>query len=85
MAKFILASTFVTILALPSIALADDAVKAEQTEEGYGYIFHDDPMTGNANAAGAARIKVRPRGVRRTLIRPRTNFVPEMLLSIEQL
>ncbi len=81
----LLACTFITILALPAVAQAETAVQTEKNEDGYGYIFHDDPMTGNTGAAESARIKVRPQGIRRTLIRPRTNFVPEMLKSVEML
>ena len=81
----LLASTFITILAIPAVAQAETAVETEKNDDGYGYIFRDDPMTGNTGAAESACIKVRPQGIRRTLIRPRTHFVPEMLKSVEML
>ena len=54
-------------------------------EEGYGYEFGDDPLSAGGFGPNDATIKVRPGPVRRTLIRPRTSFVPEMLKSVENL
>lgn len=53
--------------------------------EGYGYEFADDPLTAGGFGPTDATIRVRPGPVRRTLIRPRTSFVPEMLKSVENL
>jgi hypothetical protein len=61
------------------------AQAAKDTEEGYGYEFEDDPLTGGGFGPNDATIRVRPGPVRRTLIRPRTSFVPEMLKSVENL
>jgi hypothetical protein len=54
-------------------------------EDGYGYEFGDDPLSAGGFGPNDATIKVRPGPVRRTLIRPRTSFVPEMLKSVENL
>ncbi len=54
-------------------------------DEGYGYEFADDPLTAGGFGPTDATIRVRPGPVRRTLIRPRTSFVPEMLKSVENL
>ena len=53
--------------------------------EGYGYEFADDPLSAGGFGPTDATIRVRPGPVRRTLIRPRTSFVPEMVKSVEQL
>ena len=53
--------------------------------EGYGYEFGDDPLSAGGFGPNDATIRVRPGPVRRTLIRPRTSFVPEMLKSVENL
>jgi hypothetical protein len=58
---------------------------ASSKEEGYGYEFGDDPLSAGGFGPNDATIKVRPGPVRRTLIRPRTSFVPEMLKSVENL
>jgi hypothetical protein len=58
---------------------------ASGDEEGYGYDFEDDPLNANAFGPNDATIRVRQGPVRRTLIRPRTSFVPEMFKSVENL
>lgn len=60
-------------------------VKATDNGEGYGYEFADDPLSAGGFGPTDATIRVRPGRVRRTLIRPRTSFVPEMVKSVEQL
>lgn len=59
--------------------------RVETTEEGdnYGYKFEDDLLGAGVMGAQNGMIKVRQGIVRRTLIRPRTHFVPELLKSIE--
>lgn len=61
------------------------ATEAAGKEEGYGYEFSDDPLAAGGLGPNDATIRVRPGPVRRTLIRPRTSFVPEMLKSVENL
>lgn len=51
--------------------------------ECYGYEFKDDILNAEGNAATGAVIRLRSPIVRRTLIRPRTQFVTEMLKSVE--
>ena len=70
-----------------SAAMADSTSKpaVKTTEEGdsYGYKFDDDVLGAGVMGAQNGMIKVRQGIVRRTLIRPRTHFVPELLKSIE--
>jgi hypothetical protein len=66
-------------------AFAQDKPKANDTKEGYGYEFSDDPLSAGGFGPNDATIRVRPGPVRTTLIRPRTSFVPEMLKSVENL
>jgi hypothetical protein len=78
------------VLLLATEALAGAAARTVEgsgggKEEGYGYEFGDDPLTAGGFGPNDATIKVRPGPVRRTLIRPRTSFVPEMLKSVENL
>jgi len=60
-------------------------VEATDSDEGYGYEFGDDPLSAGGFGPNDATIRVRPGPIRRTLIRPRTSFVPEMLKSVENL
>lgn len=69
-------------------APAKDAKAApakDNKDKSYGYTFEDDPL--NSGVAGTLGfvLKVRPKGAREILLRPRTSFVPEMLKSVEAL
>ena len=66
-------------------ATAAAAQDAGGDSGGYGYEFADDPLTAGGFGPNDATIRVRPGPVRRTLIRPRTSFVPEMLKSVENI
>jgi hypothetical protein len=63
-------------------ALAQDKGEGK---EGYGYEFDDDPLAAGGFGPSDATIRVRPRAARTTLIRPRIQFVDEMLKSVENL
>jgi hypothetical protein len=54
-------------------------------EQGYGYEFGDDPLAAGGFGPNDATIRVRPGPVRTTLIRPRIQFVDQMLKSVENL
>jgi hypothetical protein len=54
-------------------------------EEGYGYVFSDDPLQAGAFSGSDARIVVARSVVRAQLIRPRRAFVVELLRSVEVL
>ena len=73
------------VLLSSSMAFAQGAKSVDGDGDGYGYEFGDDPLTAGGFGPNDATIRVRPGPVRRTLIRPRTSFVPEMLKSVENL
>jgi len=83
--------TTILAAALASIGagLFSSAAYAEQPKnnkgENYGYTFSDDALLGNDLGGQSGIIKVRPVGVRDRLIRPRTQFIAEMLKSVENL
>ncbi len=72
---------------LVSTTVFAQGVKAtdDDSGDGYGYEFGDDPLSAGGFGPNDATIRVRPGPVRRTLIRPRTSFVPEMLKSVENI
>ncbi len=84
-------STALAVLAALSLSSAAShakskkAVSVTETESGYGYDFKDEPLEGLSEGASGLRIRMYPRATRRTLIRPRISFVPEMLKSVEQI
>jgi hypothetical protein len=54
-------------------------------EAGYGYVFTDDLLAGGVFDPNDVQIRVLRHPMRTTLIRPRTDFVPELLVSVEKL
>jgi hypothetical protein len=76
--------TAAAILLVSANSFAQDATDSDDGD-GYGYEFADDPLTAGGFGPNDATIRVRPGPIRRTLIRPRTSFVPEMLKSVENL
>ena len=63
----------------------DAAAGGGDKGDGYGYEFDDDPLSAGGFGPNDATIRVRPRAARTTLIRPRIQFVDEMLKSVENL
>lgn len=86
----VIASSLV-LVAAPALADDTSSGKAAATttgaagEKGYGYKFDDDPLQSGVSGTTGFVIKVRPKGARETLLRPRTSFVAEMLKSVEAL
>ncbi len=81
-------AVFATILSAAGLAAAETQGPADITKdtEGLFYKFGDaDDLTAIGNGANGAMIRVMNPVVRRTLIRPRASFVPEMLKSVEQI
>ena len=80
-----LLSAVAVFLTSGAVLAQEDVKTVEGGGEGYGYEFADDPLSAGGFGPTDATIRVRPGPVRRTLIRPRTSFVPEMLKSVENL
>ena len=62
-----------------------DAVTTTSEPDGYGYRFKDDPLLAGGFGPRDARLHVVLHAARSLLIRPRTQFVAEMLKSVENL
>lgn len=76
------------VVAFSSSAMAQEKGVKETAGgggDGYGYEFDDDPLNAGGFGPNDATIRVRPKAMRTTLIRPRTSFIPEMLKSVENL
>lgn len=56
-----------------------------EEQNGYGYEFTDDKLLGGGNSTYGSTIRVPGRFPKTLLIRPRTQFVAEMLKSVEVL
>jgi hypothetical protein len=82
----ILVGTVACIVCIASAAQADDQVaRVEPERNGYGYVFKDDPLNAGLYDANSMRISVRKQPSRQLLIRPRWQFIAEMLKSVENL
>lgn len=72
-----------TVLTTSGLAAADEGYTTTTQSDGYSVAFVDDLLDAQGTDGSAALIKVRPQAARVTLIRPRTSFVPELLLSVD--
>lgn len=68
-----------------SLSTAASADPKKEKGQDYGYVFGDDALLGNDLGGQTGMIKVRQGFVRNALIRPRVQFVTEMLKSVEAL
>lgn len=78
-----------SLLTLSSISFADTADSADDesctNDAGYCYKFVDDLLNAPGLDSTAPLLRVRPTGYRERLLRPRTQFVSELLKSVEKL
>jgi len=74
-----------TVLTLATAGLCDDSATTTTDADGYGYRFKDDALQAGGFGPLDARLHVVPRAARSLLIRPRTQFISEMLKSVENL
>ncbi len=72
-------------LAMVSTASAQDVKETAGGDDGYGYEFEDDPLSAGGFGPNDSRIRVRRGAQRSTLIKPRTQFITELLKSVENL
>jgi hypothetical protein len=66
-------------------ARAEEKAGKPKKDDSYGYVFTDDLLNAPGMGANAAQITVVKLGRRDRLLRPRVNFVPEMLKSVESM
>jgi hypothetical protein len=71
--------------AQPARATASGGFVEQRTETGANVIFDDDTALGKGLDPFTDIIKAPPRAARMNLLRPRNNFVAELLKSIENI
>ena len=79
-----LSLSILLVVAGTSTALAQDTARP-RASEATTYDFEDDLVQGGRYDPGEDLITFRRRLARRTLIQPRTQFVPELLASADNL
>ena len=80
--------TFLTALVAIILLTGSGAqaqTKTTNDDEGYGYEFEDDPLSAGGFGPNDSRIRVRRGAQRSTLIKPRTQFIKELIWSVESL
>ncbi|HYQ16536.1 MAG TPA: hypothetical protein VEQ58_12285 [Polyangiaceae bacterium] len=78
------ATSLACALALGLLASSSLAA-AQPKQDDYSYFFDSDDVWGDTFGAPPPLLKVRPKGPRVLLIRPRVSFVPELLTSLDTL
>ncbi len=73
------------LVASPAFAQQPKSPTPAAKETAYGYVFGDDLLAGRDFDPNDVQIRVLRHPMRKTLIRLRTNFVPEMIVSVEKL
>lgn len=74
-----------SLLLATCVVLSPTLAHAQTKVYSYGYKFDDEYLLGDTFGSPAALIKGGPRPHRVMLIRPRTEFVGELLKSVEVL
>lgn len=82
---FTTTASVLAFLLLSSTAFAQGVKDGKADSEGYGYEFEDDPLAAGGFGPNDSRIRVRRGAQRSTLIKPRTQFITELLKSVENL
>jgi hypothetical protein len=77
----LLVLSLTTLTLLPSVALAETSSREVPRVEN----FDDELVAGDLLSSTLERLDVRSRGDRRSLIRAREHFIPEMMHSVEDL
>lgn len=89
LARTVALAAAVAAIVVPALASAQGAAKpaakpaADDDGRGYEYKFEDDGLLGSGIGLDTPIIRVGNKAIRSQLIRPRTNFVPELLKSAE--
>lgn len=79
--KWLLSTAFLATSIAPLSAHADPTAK----DDCYGYVFDDDILAADGSVLTAVPIHVQKHLRREVLLRPRVQFVSEMLKSVEAL
>jgi len=79
------ASLALVLAASPALAQQSKPPGGSAKPETYGYVFGDDPLNAGGFDVNDVQIRVIRHAMRTTLIRLRTDFVPEMIVSVEKI
>jgi len=75
----------VGVLSMTSVAAAQDKSPTSKADKMDSWVFPDDKLLTVANGGSGGKIRVGPEVVRIIITRPRLQFIPELLKTIEGL
>lgn len=81
----VLSLVVLSSLTLSSLASAEPKAGDPKNDRGYAYTFTDDSMLGSGIASTGIMIPVLAKARKDVLIRPRLQFVQQMIKSVENL
>lgn len=76
---------FIVVPAVAALLALSASAAAQTKEDNYSYRFEDDDLVGSTLGTTPPILRMRPRVMHVTLIRPRVAFVGELLKSVEAL
>ena len=85
MRKFISIAVFCLIALFTFKSSAQEGIVTKTHDKGYSYEFEDDPLSAGGFGPNDSRIRIRRGAQRSTLIKPRTQFITELIQSVEEL
>ena len=85
MKRTVTAAVAAIVVLCSNLALADQTYTENNTGKDQSVIFKDDPLAAGGWSPNDTPIRVMPSPKRVLLLRPRTQFVTEMLKSVEAL
>ena len=85
MKRTVTAAVAAIVVLCSNLALADQTYTENNTGNDQNVVFKDDPLAAGGFGPNDIHIKVIGAPKRVVLLRPRTQFVTEMLKSVEQL
>ena len=85
MKRWVTAAVAAIVVLCTNLALADNTYTENNVGKDQSVIFKDDPLAAGGFGPHDTQIRVVPSPKRVLLLRPRTQFVTEMLKSVEAL
>lgn len=83
--KGLVAAASLFIAAGFSLSASAEVKTIQGQDKDVAYTFNDDLLNSDVGGPGGGMIVVRPKAARSTLIRPRVQFITELLKSAENL
>ena len=85
MRSWVLITAALGVMSIASVASAQDQAPTSKADKMDSWVFPDDKLLSTPGGSSEMKIRVGTPVVRTILTRPRTQFIPELLKTIEGL